>query len=114
PAWAALLLALALVSRLISISTAPVGQITTTWSPAVGLGIAVLAMSPGRWWPVLAAAIGGITLTAGIVNDSAPWPYLTLFTVLSMVQSAAGAGVLRAGRTAAEVRLRSQEDAARI
>lgn len=108
--WAALLVALVLASSVVSLATAPEGRFVTTWWPAVGFSIALLALCPTRWWPLLLTAVAASTALTAWLNDS-PWPYSGAFVLLSCLEAAAGAYVLRWGRAPEQVRLATQQDA---
>lgn len=114
PVWAVLFVGLVLASTLGALGMAAADSITALWWPATGFGIAALAFSPLRWWPALGVAVGASTLTAALVHDSAPIHLTIAFSVISVLESLAGATVLRVRRRPEEVRLTTPQDAARM
>lgn len=113
PAWSVVVVALMVVSGVAALRTAPHDSLAPTWWPPVGLGIALLALTPRRWWYVLVPVVGASTLATNLVED-APLDFSLVFALLSMLQSVAGAFVLRRGRRHGDVQLTTQDDVVRL
>ena len=73
---------------------APAHSGVASWWPAAGIAVAVVALSPRRWWPWLAA---GIVVSSGLANVTGgrEWAVALCFGIANAAEALVAAYVLR-------------------
>ncbi len=91
-----------------SVHYAPQGGSVAAWWPAAGLAVALIAMAPRRWWPLL---VLGIVISSGAANltGGRPLDVASLFGLSNAAEALVAGVVLKRG-TDARPRLESLDD----
>lgn len=99
-AWpvALLLLSGVLAAGVAALATKPDDAPAATWWPAAGLAVALLGLTPRRWWWGLVPALALVTATANLIGDR-PLDLALWFGLANATEALVVAVLLLRGRT---------------
>ena len=98
-AWPVALLLLGIVfgAGVVALATKPEDAPAATWWPAAGIAVALLGLTPRRWWWGLVPALVVTTSVANLISDR-PLDLALWFGVANATEAAVVAALLRRGR----------------
>lgn len=94
---ALVLLGIVLAAGVLALATKPEDAPAATWWPAAGIAVALLGLTPRRWWWGLVPALVVVTAAANLIGGR-PLDLALWFGVANATEALAVAALLRRGR----------------